>query len=230
MVRKSTLLVGAAGGLVAAVGAWNLYLRWTTEEVPYTTVATVGEVELRRYPATMTVETTAPTTNEAFGRLFRYISGENEGGEDLSMTAPVEADGEGESLSMTAPVEVGSGGESVSMTAPVAMLGDEPTEGEDGGVRMAFYLPAEYDASSAPVPTDPSVELVAVPERTLAVRRFSWRPTSSRIEREREALLATLSDADVDVVGEPFYMGYDAPWTLPFLRRNEVAVEVRSGV
>jgi len=38
---------------------------------------------------------------------------------------------------------------------------------------------------------------------------------------------SALAEAGVEVVGDAFFMGYDAPWTLPFLRRNEVALVVR---
>jgi len=206
MVRKATLALGAAGGLLAAAGAWTLYQRSSTEQTPYTVVARPGDAELRRYPATVLVETTAPSESVAFGRLFRYISGANEGSAEIPMTTPVEVAGRGTEIAMTAPVEVGTA--------------------EEEGVRMAFYLPAEYDLESAPRPTDEEVHLVAAPERTLAVVRFSWRPTRDRIESESERLLATLERADIESTGEPLFMGYDAPWTLPFLRRNEVAVEV----
>jgi hypothetical protein len=220
MVRRSVAVLGVAGGLVAATGAWTLYQRYTTEEVPYTVVARVGDAELRRYPATVLAETTAPTTREAFGRLFAYISGANGGDTEVPMTAPVEMT-EGAELSMTAPVEVG--GRTVPMTAPVA----SDRDGEDDDrVRMGFYLPAGYDLESAPRPTDEAVTLVGVPERTLAVRRFRGRATDRRLDRESDRLLATLDRAAVTVDGEPFFMGYDAPWTLPPLRRNEVAVAV----
>ena len=224
MVRTSTLVLGVLGGSLAVLGVWNRYQRYTTPDVPYTVVARVGDDELRRYPPLVLVETVADSEREAFGRLFRYISGANEGGSEVDMTAPVETGGRGESIPMTAPVEVGSGdgSRSIPMTAPV-----ETSDGSDG-VRMAFYLPPEYDLNSAPTPTDSTVELVVVPERTLAVRRFSWRPTDERVARETAELLETLERADVPTSGEPFYMGYDAPWTLPFLRRNEVAVEVES--
>jgi hypothetical protein len=106
------------------------------------------------------------------------------------------------------------------MTAPV-----ETIDVEDG-VRMAFYLPADFDLGSAPRPVDERIELVAAPERTLAVRRFSGRPTDERVRRETDDLLSTLERAGVDTADDPVFMGYDAPWTVPFLRRNEVAVEV----
>lgn len=224
MVRRSLLAAGAVGGLVAALGAWNRYQRVTTETVPYTVVGSVDDVELRRYPSTLLVETVAPSESQAFRRLFRYISGANDGGREVSMTAPVSVSGRGTEIPMTAPVTVtGRAG-----TGPTADADGDRADGATGedGVRMGFYLPAEYDYERAPQPTDDRVELIAVPERTLAVRRFSWWPTDRRVARETERLLAALQDSDVAVDGEPFYLGYDAPWTVPMLRRNEAAVPV----
>lgn len=207
-MRKRTLVFAVLGGVVAAVGASNLYQRAATETVPYTVVARLDDVELRRYPESTAVETAADSQPAAFRRLFRYIAGANTGDAGIEMTAPV---------------EVSAGGATVAMTAPVEIGGDDEN-------RMRFYLPEKYSAQTAPQPTDDAVELVEIPERTLAVRRFSWRPTETRIERERAALIDRLDDANVPLAGEPFYMGYDPPWTLPFLRRNEVAVEVESSV
>ena len=206
MVRKRTIALAVVGGVVAGLGAANLYQRAATETVPYTVVARLDDVELRRYPESVVVETAADSQSAAFRRLFRYITGANEGETDIEMTAPVELSANEATISMTAPVEIG---------------------GDDDN-RMRFYLPAEYDIERAPRPTDDSVELLEIPARTLAVRRFSCRPTEARIDRETEALLETLDAANVPLAGEPFFMGYDAPWTLPFLRRNEVAVEVDS--
>lgn len=224
MVRKATVALGLVGSLAAVAGAWSLYQRVETESVPYTTVATIGDVELRRYPPAVLVETTAPSENAAFRRLFRYISGENEGSRDVAMTTPVEVTGEGTTIPMTAPVAV-TGGRRLPMTAPV----ERSQEDRGATVRMSFYLPSVYDFDTAPRPTNDDVDLVAVPERTLAVLRFSGRPSDRRVTTKTERLLSTLADTDVPTIGEPVFMGYDAPWTLPFLRRNEVAVEVEDG-
>ncbi|MFB6171500.1 MAG: heme-binding protein [Haloarculaceae archaeon] len=203
MVRRSTLALGAAGALLAGWLAWGAYARSTTDRVPYATVGQVDGVDLRRYPRTVTAETTAPGEREAFARLYRYLTGANETSEELAMTAPVATRA---AIPMTAPVE---------------------TTDADGDVRMAFYLPEEYDYDSAPRPTDPAVAVVEHPGRTVAVRSFSGYATDGRVERMERALLSTLADAAVEVVGEPFLLRYDAPWTPPFLRTNEVAVEVR---
>ncbi|AFZ72526.1 SOUL family heme-binding protein [Natronobacterium gregoryi] len=215
MARKSSLDLALAGGLVGVAGMvtvsglWSLYQRRTTETVPYTVVDRAGGFELRRYPPTVLAETTADSDRKAFRRLFRYIGGENESAESVSMTTPVELGTRSQKISMTAPVETASS--------------------DDGTVRMAFYLPQEHDLESAPQPTSEEVELVAAPERLLAVRRFSGRRTDDRVTRESERLLASLERAGLTAAREPFYMGYDAPWTLPFLRRNEVATRVASG-
>jgi hypothetical protein len=223
MVKRSTLLLGAVGLLAVGFGARRYVQDRTTPRVDYETVARVGEVEIRRYPPTVLVETVAPSETTAFRRLFRYISGANRSSTEVSMTAPVES--AGESISMTAPVEseIEGRSESISMTTPVE------SDRSEEGVRMAFYLPAEYDYDTAPRPTDDSVRLVEQPGRTLAVLDFSWYATDGRVARKTDELLTTLAGADdeIDVLGEPFLMQYEGPGVPPFLRTNEVAVEVR---
>jgi hypothetical protein len=208
MSRSGTKsVVSTAVGLLAGVGllwvGWGAYARSSTERVPYETVLSLDGAEIRRYPETVVATTTADDENEAFGRLFRYIEGENSVNEEVSMTAPV----------VTA-------NESIAMTAPVA------TEAVGEQLRMSFFLPEEYSAADAPVPDDPDVSLERVPPRTLAVRSFSWYATDDRVERNRRALLDALEDGGVTTTGDPVLLRYDDPWTPPFMRTNEIAVEV----
>jgi hypothetical protein len=204
MDRRIAVALGAVGTALAGWIAWGAYVSKTTERVPYDVLESIDGVELRRYPTTVAVETTAPDESTAFRRLFEYIAGANTTADEVSMTAPVETDGE--EVAMTAPVE---------------------TDEAPDGVRMAFYLPAEYDFDSAPEPSDPEVRLVENPARTLAVRQFRWRATDGRVRRNADELLGTLAGADVTVTDDPFLMRYDDPRTPPFMRTNEVAVEVR---
>ena len=215
MVSRNTLLVGTVAVAGAALAGRRYLQDRATPRVGYETVARVGDVEIRRYPPTVVVETVAPSANQAFRRLFGYISGENQSTTEVSMTAPVESE-PGDAPSDDA-------GESVAMTAPVES--DQSSE----GVRMSFYLPAEYDYDSAPRPTGDSVRLVERPGRTLAVLGFSWWATDGRVESKTETLQATLADADesFELLDDPVILRYEGPLVPPFLRTNEVAVEVR---
>lgn len=220
-MRKLTKAAIVGGGVLFAgwVG-WGLYVRQTAKRVPYEQRRTVNGVEFREYPQLVLVETTAPDRRTAFRRLFGYISGANDGDESIPMTAPVETQ-DGESVPMTAPVRT-QDGESVSMTAPVRSADEQ----EDEGVRMAFYLPPEYDPETAPEPTDQSVSLVTEPPKTVAADRFSWYAPEWRVERRTQKLLSTLERETVEPRGEPYLLQYDDPRTPPFMRRNEVAVAV----
>ena len=106
-------------------------------------------------------------------------------------------------------------GEKVAMTAPVVT--------DD---RMSFVLPAGMSADSAPTPDGQSIVFTAVPARRLATLRFSWLTPPSRVEKKTARLLATLRESGIETKASPFLMRYNDPWTPPFLRRNEVAIEV----
>jgi hypothetical protein len=126
---------------------------------------------------------------------------------------------------MTAPVET-QRGESIPMTTPVR----SKTAGSGGdGVRMAFYLPPTYGPETAPEPTDSSVTLVTEHPKTVAVDRFSWYAPSWRVERRTRKLRSTLDSHGIEPTGAPALLRYNDPWTPPFMRRNEIAVEIVDG-
>ncbi|AOW80448.1 SOUL heme-binding protein [Halodesulfurarchaeum formicicum] len=207
-LRMRTLTKAAAigGGLLAGWIAWGLYAGRSAETVPYEVRETFEDVEIRQYPRTVVAETTARNEMTAFRRLFDYITGSNEGRESVSMTAPVKT--------VT--------GQSISMTAPVR----SESTGEGELTRMAFYLPAEYDIESAPEPTDADVELREEPARTLAVIEFSWYAPDWRVRAYCDRLRSVLDSEGIEMVGESFLLRYDDPGTPPFMRRNEVGIEV----
>ena len=113
--------------------------------------------------------------------------------------------------------------QSIAMTAPV----QETLT--DGSPVMAFTMPSEYALEDLPSPTDERVSLVPVPAKMVAVVRFSGWATGSKVAKMREQLLATLEERQIELVGEPVLNQYNPPWTAPFLRRNEIAVEVKWG-
>ena len=108
------------------------------------------------------------------------------------------------------------------MTVPVQQTGSE------SGWRIAFTLPAKYSLETAPVPADPRIRIVQEPARLFAVLRYSGRWTASNYDAHRVELLAALSAAGIGVRGEPQLARYNAPFVPPFMRRNEVMIEVDS--
>ena len=111
--------------------------------------------------------------------------------------------------------------QSIAMTAPVQRTMPQVTDPE-----MAFVVPREYQLDDLPRPNDTRVGFREEPSYRAAVIRFSGWATDNRAEREWETLQAFLSEKGIRVLGEPTLNQYNPPWTLPFLRRNEIIVAV----
>lgn len=118
---------------------------------------------------------------------------------------------------MTAPVE--TGGRRIAMTVPVE---------QDGAGTMRFFLPRAVAAAGAPAPTEPGIRLVEIPAERIAALRFSGRLTPEARAAQARILADVLAAAGRRTEGAPFVMGYDPPFAIPFLRRNEVAVRLAS--
>jgi hypothetical protein len=70
------------------------------------------------------------------------------------------------------------------------------------------------------------VKLNHVPTETVAVVRYSGLHSSANLETYGKQLQAWLQKQGYHALSEPKLASYDPPWTLPFLRRNEVHIKV----
>ena len=158
-------------------------------------------------PRYMVIDHVAAAEIREYGpRLAAFIFGANRGGGTIPMTAPV---GQSEAS------------RTIAMTAPVAQSGDGA-----GRWTIRFFMPASYTAQTLPLPTDPEIRIVTVPAETYGVIRFTGSRTPARVAVEQARLLDLLKASRWRVEGAPTAWFFDPPWTLPFLRRNEVAVRV----
>ncbi len=57
--------------------------------------------------------------------------------------------------------------------------------------------------------------------------RFSWYRTDARIKSMQEQLRRALARDGVVAGGSIAYAGYNAPWTPPWMTRNEVLIELQ---
>jgi len=213
--RRSRPAVAAAGTAFAlALVRWQLDGRFS-EEPAHETEERMGDLEVRRYAPVVVAETTLAgadwdeALSTGFRRLADYISGNNAERARIELIAPVHTAEKG-----------GSSGEKIAMTAPVAAAEHA------GGHTVVFMMPKDRTLASLPVPLDSRVQLRELPSRRVAVLRFSGAYTWEPVRAKMRELLAKVDQAGWRSEGEVQFGGYDPPWTLPFLRRNEVWVEL----
>jgi hypothetical protein len=91
---------------------------------------------------------------------------------------------------------------------------------------MSFVVPREVAAGKAPAPKAAEVTVDTMPAARRAVFTYSGRRTDSNEAEALQKLRAWMRGRNLEQEGEPVFAYYDPPWTLPFLRRNEVMLRV----
>lgn len=183
-----------------------------SEETPkYEVLKSEGDMEIRAYSGYIVAKTTVKgefkaVQGEAFRILAGYIFGNNEKKQTLSMTAPVVQ-------------EKSSGNEKLAMTAPVVQSASE------NGWVMTFMMPSEYKLADLPTPKDKRVILEEIPPKVFGVIRFSGLGRQDP-DKASELKAWLVASGKYEILGEPSFAGYDPPWTIPFLRRNEMMYEL----
>ena len=202
--RGVLLLVLAAATLAGSAMA--------VEEPAFKQVLRDGDFELRDYPSLVVAEVTvAGDQKEAASKGFRlladYIFGANK---------------QQQSIAMTAPVAQQAASEKIAMTAPVAQ-----TRNAAGTWVVRFTMPSTYTLQTLPLPNDARVSLRETDPARFAVLRFSGLAQPDAVEASSEELLAWVNARALRVRGPVSLAQYNPPWTLWFMRRNEVMVEVQ---
>ena len=180
------------------------------EEAPYKVVKQEGIFELRDYAPHILAETLVEgdleeAGNKAFRRLFRYISGENRSQAKIAMTAPVSQETAGEKIAMTAPV------------------GQQRAEGKWA---ISFMMPSSHTLETLPTPNDQGITLRQVPARQLAAVKYSGTWSEKNYLRYKGELEKWIQDKGLINNGEVIWARYNPPFTLWFLRRNEILIPV----
>ena len=194
---RTTILV--IGALAAILLLALLLSRSSSDTIPYTVTGKSGEIEFRHYPDLVLATVDTVGDDAGFNLLFAYISGSNKPREKIPMTAPV--------------ISV----QKIPMTAPVV----------SDAASMSFVMPAGTTREQTPDPLDSRVRIVTQPERDIAVIRFSGYAPPEDVDAATSRLQAELKNEGIVTAGQPFLMRYDSPWTPGFMRRNEVAIEIR---
>jgi len=106
------------------------------------------------------------------------------------------------------------------MTAPVMAT-------TDGNYQIiSFGMPRSYTMDTLPTPNDSRVKIIMIPAKKYAVLQFSWYRSEALIKRMQRKLISALAHDGIVPQGSTAYAGYNAPWTPPWMNRNEVFVEI----
>jgi SOUL heme-binding protein len=207
--------------LIAVLVAILLFLLWiaygyfsvrSIEEPAYTVRDIRDGYEVRVYAPHIVAEVhVSGTYDEALTQGFRqiadYIFGNNTARSAIAMTAPV-----GEQASTS---------QAIAMTVPV---GESESNGEHV---ISFVMPSTYTLETIPLPNNKKVALRLVPAHAVAALRYSGSTSAAVVAKKKELLLSILKRDGVTATGIPQSAFYNPPWTPPFMRRNEVLVDIK---
>jgi hypothetical protein len=185
----------------------------SSEMPPFELLAKKNGYEIRRYGkqclarVTYDVPKTADFSSESgtgFFPLFKYISGNNVTDTKISMTAPV--------------------------------IMNESGNGERVKRSMSFIMsPSKFtELRQLPLANDGTVQLVEEENsRPMACITFNMSMSTERnTAKENELRQAACRDG-IQLSTDPAdvqYFGYNAPFTIPYFRRNEICIPVVSSI
>jgi hypothetical protein len=197
-----------------AVTGWGAASAY--DEPAYDFVERHEQYEVRQYEPYIVAEVEVrekfeDVGDEAFRILFDFISGKNTRQEKISMTAPVSQQPSTEA------------GEKIEMTSPV-LKEQDPSKAE--AYRFSFVMPASYTVETLPRPKDPRINIRQVPAKLVAARRYSGSWSETNYRKNERILLEALQARGIQTQGAPAYARYNSPFSLWFMRRNEVLVEI----
>ena len=179
-------------------------------EVPaYKILKKEQNIEIRQYPPLIIAEVKTAGSRQAsisdgFRILADFIFGNNEGEKQLSMNGPITQQ-EGIKIAMTAPVQ------------------QEKTDTEWA---ISFIMPSKFSIDTIPNPINDRIKIIQIPSKRYAVVTFSGRSTEENLTTHTNELEKYINGSNYSKAGNEKYAFCNPPWTIPFLRRNEIQFEL----
>lgn len=205
-----------------------------TEEPNYTILMHHEDIELRRYDEQLVAQTWVTGSQDTASRqgfkiLADYIFGNNtrsknagndeSGSSKINMTAPVMMQPQNNSDDESSNKNKSS---KIAMTAPVMM---QKTDKADKQWRMQFIMPSHYTMQTLPKPNNSAITIIELPVKTYAVIKFSGLAGMQKVEDKTQELQKWMQSQELKAKSIPELARYNPPWTLPFMRRNEIMIE-----
>lgn len=178
-----------------------------------------ADIEIREYAPRIAAEVDVPgekseAMNTGFKILAGYIFGGNKSKQKIAMTAPVTASQNGGQPARS---------EKIAMTAPVTVANQT-----DGAWKVRFYMPSKYSLDALPTPNDDRIKFVELPAQKFAVLKFSGTWSETKFKNQQAKLADFAKEQNIPVAdGQWMSAYYNPPFTLPFMRRNEILAPLR---
>ena len=189
-----------------------------TEEPQFSIIEKSEPFELRSYAPQLIAEVKVEgdldtASSQGFRLIAAFIFGQNQVSEKISMTAPVAI----ETAQST----------KIAMTVPV---GIEASKDSAKGVSQwvfSFVMPSEYTMATLPKPLNPLVSIRELPAQRRAAITFSGFYNEAKVLEKTNALEDWIKSKQWQSIGNPQFARYNPPWSIPFMRRNEILITVR---
>ena len=208
-MKKKWTMITSIIGLILIVGVLAGPLMSDVEKPDYKVIQSEQNIEIRHYEPMIIAEVEVEGKREdairdGFRLIADYIFGNNKVKLDIAMTSPVQQQ-ESQKIAMTAPVQQQSTGRSW---------------------QISFVMPSKYSMESLPEPNNDRVRLKEILTKKFVVIEFSGTNSNENVTKHENQLMNYIEANQIKIIGSPKYAFYNAPWTLPFMRRNEVMIEI----
>ena len=207
-MKKKWTMITSIIALFLIVGVLAGPVISNVEKPDYKIIKSEQNIEIRQYGPMIIAEVEVDGKREdairdGFRLIADYIFGNNTVEQNISMTAPVQ---QKEKIAMTSPVQQQLAGKSW---------------------QISFVMPSEYSMESLPVPNNKRVRLKEILAKKFVVIEFSGSNSNENVIGHENQLMKYIKANQINIVGSPKYAFYNAPLTLPLLRRNEVMIEIK---
>jgi len=179
------------------------------EQPNYQVIKSEQDFDIREYVPMITAGVNVQgerdeAISEGFRILADYIFGNNTIQQKTAMTASAKQ----------------ANKEKIAMTAPVKQ------QLQNGIWKVSFVMPAKYQMHTLPKPNNTIVIINRILKKRYVVIQFSGLNSNENIEHHEKLLMQYIKKENIKTVGLATYAFYNPPWTLPFMRRNEIMFEI----
>ena len=209
-MKKKWTMITSIIALILVVGVLAGPVMSNVEKPDYKVIQSEQNIEIRQYEPMIIAEVEVDGKREdairdGFRLLADYIFGNNTVEKSISMTTPVQQK-KNQKIAMTTPVQ-------------------QQLEGKSW--QISFVMPSKYSMDSLPMPNNNRVRLKEILTKKFVVIEFSGTNSNENVTKHENQLMNYIEANQINIIGSPKYAFYNAPWTLPFLRRNEVMIEIK---